>query len=137
YAFERYCRTSALFGTPESCARRVEQLRAIGVNEIACLIDFGVDAKIVLASLESLDSLRRQFHAPPAPAPISTTHARATIHGLIESQAEKTPDSIAVIFENQTLTYRELDARADQIASRLHALNVGPEVTVGLFLERP
>ncbi|HEX5635214.1 MAG TPA: MupA/Atu3671 family FMN-dependent luciferase-like monooxygenase, partial [Gemmatimonadales bacterium] len=42
YAFERYYETSGLFGTPASCLARVDQLAAIGVDEIACLVDFGV-----------------------------------------------------------------------------------------------
>jgi natural product biosynthesis luciferase-like monooxygenase protein len=59
YAFERYFQTSALFGTPESCLERVEQLKEIGVNEIACLIDFGVDVASVLHSLKTLNALRK------------------------------------------------------------------------------
>jgi len=58
FAFERYFQTSALFGTPNSCLKMVQDLQAIGVNEIACLIDFGVDASSVMASLASLNSLR-------------------------------------------------------------------------------
>ncbi|XXF81246.1 LLM class flavin-dependent oxidoreductase [Myxococcaceae bacterium GXIMD 01537] len=57
-AFERYFGTSGLFGTPESCRPLVERLRACGVDEFACLIDFGVATDEVLASLEHLDALR-------------------------------------------------------------------------------
>ena len=57
-AFERYCRQGALFGTVASCAPLVAQLEEIGVDEIACLIDFVDDAEAVLASLEHLDALR-------------------------------------------------------------------------------
>ena len=59
YAFERYFQSSALFGTPESCFERIEQLKEIGVNEIACLIDFGVDVATVLHSLKALNALRK------------------------------------------------------------------------------
>jgi natural product biosynthesis luciferase-like monooxygenase protein/amino acid adenylation domain-containing protein len=59
YAFERYFQMSALFGTPHSCLDKVHRLKEIGVDEIACLIDFGVDVDSVLASLHSLDTLRR------------------------------------------------------------------------------
>ena len=58
FAFERYFETSGLFGTPESCMDMVEQLRAAGVDEIACLIDFGVETDAVLEHLVHLDSLR-------------------------------------------------------------------------------
>ncbi|MDB6112493.1 MAG: amino acid adenylation domain protein [Pedosphaera sp.] len=57
HAFERYFETSGLFGTPDSCLRLVNQLKRIGVDEIACLIDFGVDADSVLANLEFLKAL--------------------------------------------------------------------------------
>ena len=43
HAFERYVGTAGLFGTPESCLATVDRLRELGVDEIACLIDFGVD----------------------------------------------------------------------------------------------
>ncbi len=58
WSFERYFESSALFGTPESCRERVEQFRDIGVDEIACLVDFGVAPDTVLAHLEHLDRLR-------------------------------------------------------------------------------
>jgi len=58
HAFERYFETSGLFGTPDGCVEMVEKLKAIGVDEIACLIDFGVDTESVLSSLEFLNQLR-------------------------------------------------------------------------------
>ncbi|MGI9423650.1 MAG: MupA/Atu3671 family FMN-dependent luciferase-like monooxygenase [Hyphomicrobiaceae bacterium] len=60
FAFERYYETSALFGTPEKCTALVEEAHNAGVDEIACLIDFGVDQKIVLDSLKHLNSLKTQ-----------------------------------------------------------------------------
>ncbi|HEY9874103.1 MAG TPA: amino acid adenylation domain-containing protein, partial [Candidatus Obscuribacterales bacterium] len=58
------------------------------------------------------------------------------IHQLIEQQAALTPDSIAVVFENQHLTYRQLNERANQVAHYLQKLGVTPEVVVGICLER-
>jgi natural product biosynthesis luciferase-like monooxygenase protein len=58
FAFERYYRTSSLIGTPTSCLKMIERLKAIGVDEVACLIDFGVDVDSVLESLEHLVVLR-------------------------------------------------------------------------------
>ncbi len=51
----------ALIGTPESCAAVVERLREIGVDEIGCFIDFGVDPDAVLASLPALNHLRERY----------------------------------------------------------------------------
>jgi amino acid adenylation domain-containing protein len=58
------------------------------------------------------------------------------LHELFEAQVARTPDAIAVIFENQKLTYRELNTRANQLANYLQNLQVGPEVIVGICLER-
>jgi len=49
---------------------------------------------------------------------------------------ERTPDAIALVLEDQHLTYRELNARANCLAHSLRKLNVGPEVAVGVCLER-
>jgi natural product biosynthesis luciferase-like monooxygenase protein len=58
YAFERYFQRSALFGTPESALKLINRLKAIGVDEIACLIDFGVDFESVMTGLHSLKRLQ-------------------------------------------------------------------------------
>jgi amino acid adenylation domain-containing protein len=58
------------------------------------------------------------------------------IHQLFEAQVERTPDAIAVVFEDEQLTYWELNARANQLAHYLQVLGVEPEVPVGLHLER-
>ena len=58
------------------------------------------------------------------------------IHELFEEQVERSPDAIAVVFEDQQLTYRELNTRANQLAHYLGKLGVGPEVLVGICVER-
>jgi amino acid adenylation domain-containing protein len=58
------------------------------------------------------------------------------IHQLFEAQVEKTPDAVAVVFEDQQLTYRELNQRANQLAHYLQTLGVRPEVLVGICVER-
>ena len=58
------------------------------------------------------------------------------LHWLIEEQIERTPDAPAVIYKDQQISYRELNNRANQIAHRLRALGVGPEVRVGICMER-
>ena len=58
------------------------------------------------------------------------------IHELFEEQVDRTPDAVAVVFEEQQLTYRELNARANQVAHRLKTLGLGPDVLVGICLER-
>ncbi|BAY23196.1 non-ribosomal peptide synthase [Calothrix sp. NIES-2100] len=58
------------------------------------------------------------------------------IHNLFEEWVEKTPDAVAVVFENQQLTYRELNDRANQLAHQLQTLGVKPDVLVGICVER-
>lgn len=58
------------------------------------------------------------------------------IHEMFEEQVEKTPDAIAVVFEEQQLTYRELNTRANQLAHYLRKLGVDPEVPVAICMER-
>jgi len=58
------------------------------------------------------------------------------IHQLFEQQAEKSPDAVAVIFGQESMSYRDLNVRANRLANRLRELGVGPEVRVGLLAER-
>jgi len=58
------------------------------------------------------------------------------VHELFAEQAERTPDRIALIGEGQTVTYRELNRRANQLAHYLRRLGAGPEALVGLCLDR-
>ncbi|MHC5759315.1 non-ribosomal peptide synthase/polyketide synthase [Nostoc sp.] len=58
------------------------------------------------------------------------------IHKLFEAQVERTPDAVAVVFENQQLTYHELNCRANQLAHYLQSLGVKPDVLVGICVER-
>ena len=58
------------------------------------------------------------------------------IHQLFEDQAARTPDNIAVVFEEQALTYRELNTRANKLAHYLQQLGAKPDMLVGLLVER-
>ena len=60
----------------------------------------------------------------------------ACIHELFEEQVELTPDAIALVFEEQQLTYKELNQRANQLAHHLRNVGVGADVLVGICVER-
>jgi amino acid adenylation domain-containing protein/FkbM family methyltransferase len=64
------------------------------------------------------------------------TPAEHCLHTLFEAQVERTPDAVALIFEHERLTYRELNDKANQLAHHLWARGVAPEVRVGLCAER-
>ncbi len=59
-----------------------------------------------------------------------------TVHELFAEQAERTPEAIAVVFDDQQLTYRELNERANRLAHFLQSKGVGLEVRIGICLER-
>jgi natural product biosynthesis luciferase-like monooxygenase protein/FkbM family methyltransferase len=67
-AFDRYFETSGLFGTPDACLGRLAELQAIGVDEVACLIDFGIAHDAVLEGLERLAEVRDALQDADEPA---------------------------------------------------------------------
>lgn len=60
FAFQRYFHSSGLFGTPESCLEMVDQCKSIGVDEIGCLIDFGIQTDLVIEHLPYLAQLLKR-----------------------------------------------------------------------------
>jgi natural product biosynthesis luciferase-like monooxygenase protein len=86
FAFERYFRTSGLFGTVEDGLAMVERVNAADVDEIACLIDFGVPAELVLGHLPHLDALRERAQSRSTrsvpPEPIGALLARHAVTHL-------------------------------------------------------
>ncbi len=70
----------------------------------------------------------------------NTTHVsfpdNACLHELFEAQAEAAPDAVAVVLNDEHLTYGELNRRANQMANYLHGLGIGPDGLVGVCMER-
>lgn len=87
HAYERYSQTSGLIGTVSSCLETVERIKAIDVDEIACLIDFGVEIGSVLESFSLLEQLKRQANRkqPESEADYSIP-ARLTRHAITHLQ---------------------------------------------------
>ena len=84
--------------------------------------------RILAATAEQVAANASQTEAPYA--------AGKTVIALFEDQAARTPDHIAVRFESHTLTYAQLNRRANQLAHTLTGLGVGPDVPVGICLPR-
>ncbi len=59
-----------------------------------------------------------------------------TVHGLFSAQAQRRPESVALIYQDESVSYGELDRRSTLLAHRLRGLGVGPEVLVGICVER-
>ncbi|MCA9576283.1 MAG: LLM class flavin-dependent oxidoreductase [Myxococcales bacterium] len=100
HSFERYYETSALFGTPASARRMVEACRAVGVDEVGCLIDFGVDSATVMAHLPMLNQLRAACSddAPSHAADDYSIAAQLVRHGVTHLQC--TPSMARMLVTN-------------------------------------
>jgi natural product biosynthesis luciferase-like monooxygenase protein len=61
FAFERFFNSGSLIGTPEKCEQLIRRLMAVGIDEIACLIDFGLDVSTVMEGLKNLVTLKARF----------------------------------------------------------------------------
>jgi amino acid adenylation domain-containing protein/non-ribosomal peptide synthase protein (TIGR01720 family) len=77
-----------------------------------------------------------QLRAGEQGDPTATYPLDRPLHAWIEDQADRSPGAVAVTFENEELTYGELDRRANRLARHLRALGVGPETRVAVLMER-
>ncbi|GGH23153.1 hypothetical protein GCM10010973_08870 [Cribrihabitans marinus] len=99
FAFERYFEDSGLFGTVEDGLARVEQLKRIGVDEVACLIDYGIAPDLVLEGLKPLAQVLERANAPSALAEDDFSLAAQIIrHGVTHLQC--TPSMARIIAMN-------------------------------------
>jgi natural product biosynthesis luciferase-like monooxygenase protein len=107
YAFERYFQTSALFGTPDTCLARATRLKEIGVNEIACLIDFGVDMDAVMEALYSLKRFKEHLNVDvnPVASEENQPHGGVIISNKIDLE---NPDQLLAQIEQ--MSEQEVDS---------------------------
>ena len=118
YAFSRYYKTSGLFGTVQSSSLFVDQLKGIGVNEIACLIDFGIETTTVLNHLQHLQQLR--LASQPTQTSVNSSNLIDTIPALIQhheiSHFQCTPALASVLMSHY---------EAAEALNKLHCFLVG------------
>ncbi|GGA11459.1 non-ribosomal peptide synthetase [Okeania sp. KiyG1] len=105
-----------LINAAENPTQRIEDLDILGDEEKEQIL-FQFNSSL------SSDSLANTFH-------------RNCVHHLIETQAQQNPQQIAVVGEGQTLTYHQLNARANQLARHLQKLGVQPDDRVGICVGR-
>ncbi|MGW0533983.1 MupA/Atu3671 family FMN-dependent luciferase-like monooxygenase [Streptomyces sp. NPDC003032] len=87
--YDRFADEAGLIGSPESCGPMVERIAASGVDEIACLVDFGIDPEQVLSSLPQLDVLRARWAAAvgdQGPQEDQSALAQLARHGVTHLQ---------------------------------------------------
>ncbi|EJN35407.1 condensation domain-containing protein, partial [Pseudomonas sp. GM80] len=95
-----------------------------------------VDAAQPLAELRLLDADEREVIVSRWNATATEYPLERSVHALIEEQVRATPDACALVFGEQRLSYAQLNARANQLAAVLIEHGVGPEVLVGISVER-
>jgi amino acid adenylation domain-containing protein len=102
----------------------------------AALVEMTAHPDQRLANISLMNQAERQQVLVEWNATTTERLPDACIHQLVEAQVERTPDAIALSFGDQSLSYREFNRRANQLAHHLRGLGVRPEVRVGLYLER-
>ncbi|WP_326729587.1 non-ribosomal peptide synthetase [Streptomyces phaeochromogenes] len=87
-------------------------------------------------TVDVLPPAEREFLLSAAGPVVSSASVERCVHEVFEERVAAAPDAVAVVFGEASLTYAELDARANQLAHHLRSLGVGPESLVGVCLER-
>lgn len=105
---------------------------------VVLLESAGRDADVPWMSLPMLGRLEREqiLLATRAGRSKPANSSVRTLHELFETQVDRVPESLAVVCGSRRLTYRELDQRADVVASRLRNQSVGAEQRIGIYLGR-
>ncbi|WP_281935450.1 condensation domain-containing protein, partial [Paenibacillus tyrfis] len=106
--------------------RMLEQLLTIAEHMIRC--PFEKIAEVSLISEEEKNTILTAFNDTWAAYP-----REKTIHGLFEEQAERAPEQVAVVFEDEKLTYRELNEKANRLARTLRTEGVRPDQPVAIM----
>jgi amino acid adenylation domain-containing protein len=118
-----------------SLFERTTVARYLGYFE-ALLAAMVADADRPMAQLAMLSDAERQRALARGAGAVVPREPAQSVHGLFEAQVRRTPDAVALVSESGTLSYAELNARANQLARHLATLGVGPEARVALCMER-
>ncbi len=89
-----------------------------------------------IADLPMLTPQEEHYLLHEVHAPITHSAPTLCLHQLVEEQVERTPEAVALTYGEEFLSYRELNRQANLLAARLRSLGVGPEVLVGLCVQR-
>jgi natural product biosynthesis luciferase-like monooxygenase protein len=117
YSFERYFEDSGLFGTSQSCLGMIDRIKAVGVDDVACLIDFGIASDTVLAHLPHLNRLREES-LPSVTVPVNDSSLAELMQRHRVTHLQCTPSMARMLAA-------DVDARAG--LARLDRMMVGGE----------
>ncbi len=97
YIFERFYASRALMGTSQTCLPLLERLQGIGVTEIACLLDFGPRAELILEHLPHLHALTQQYRDRARPDDAGVSKLRDQARAQLIERAQPAPSAVPVI----------------------------------------
>ena len=113
-----------------------EQISALQAHMLQLIDEITADAGRALGNITLLTPDERTKILDAWSLGKESFNDAACLHELIEAQVREQPGATAVVYEDASLTYGELNARANRLARHLRALGVGPDVLVGLAVER-
>jgi natural product biosynthesis luciferase-like monooxygenase protein len=102
FSFERYFETSGIFGTIETCLEMVDRIKGIDVNELACLIDYGVDTQVVLDRLPLLNEVKIRANQQAEPVKAEDNSIAALIQHHQVTHLQCTPSMASLLVADPT-----------------------------------
>jgi len=125
-AYEKYVATSALIGSPESCAPIVERLIGIGVDELACFVDFGVAPDSVIANLPQISLLKEKYTAvgsgEDAGFPLSEAQKQLWVLAQLDEDGNRSYNDPAALLLQGPLNQEALRFALEQAIARHESL---------------
>lgn len=109
-AFGRYSKTAALFGDVDQCAQQAQVLVNAGVDEIGCLIDFGVSNDVVLQSLPKIKAVMEAVSGTHSNTPHANTHSNTQAspqRGIETASSESTEQDVYTLIETHKVTHMQ------------------------------
>ena len=128
-AFDDYVNGKALIGTPESCAEIVDHLHGIGVDEIGCFIDFGVDQDAVLAGLPHLYDLKKKYDSVERTFPLTESAQGLWMLTEMNADASRTYNETLTLELRGALDLPALERSLRVLADRHEALRTGVDAS--------
>jgi amino acid adenylation domain-containing protein/non-ribosomal peptide synthase protein (TIGR01720 family) len=111
-------------------------IRRLGGHLTVLLEQMTAHPERPIGTLELLTPQEHEELLAQSAAAVAAHPRGGTVHELVATQAARTPDAPAVTYDGDTLTYRQLDRRANQLARHLRQLGVGPGMLVGVLIDR-
>ena len=121
-AFEDYVQGKALIGSPDSCAEVVDHLHEIGVDEVGCFIDFGIEHGTVLAGMDQLYELKRKYDVDQPAFPLTESQQGLWMLGEMDKAASSAYNETITLQMRGTLDIPALQRSLAALAQRHDAL---------------